>query len=255
MAQLGLGMEQNFTEALDWYYKAAAQGNPQRARKYRLPVSTRFGRGDRLRRSANLVLQSGRARKFQCGKSAWIYESVRDSGVPADFAQALAWYHTAANQGNHTAIEKFESLVRTAAGSGCRTLASSKRRSSAGRRSSVSATDTDREPATTGQRVGVGCAHGREFGRIEWGLSECRGAQRNEVAQRSRHVPRGSCAFANGTGRLGSACRLEWLRAVSRFTRIACGKRRIAASIPRFRRAAPLLRTATEKICRGCLGL
>jgi TPR repeat protein len=31
-------------------------------------------------------------------------------GIPPDFAQALAWYHTAANQGNHTAIENLKAL-------------------------------------------------------------------------------------------------------------------------------------------------
>src|SRR6267142_1468304 len=78
----GLGNRTEFHRGAGLVLQGGGAGESQRARKYRLPVSTRFGRGNRLRRSPDVVLQSGRARKFQCGKSAWIYESVwtRDSG-------------------------------------------------------------------------------------------------------------------------------------------------------------------------------
>src|SRR5882672_6714709 len=117
---------------------------PQRTGKYWLLISTRFRRRDRLRRSRDVVLQGSGTRKFQCGKSARVYESVR-TGNSAGFCPGAGLVSHSGESGKSHGDRKFEGPFRTAAGGRCRTLASSKRDSSAGRRNSVSSTDTDRE--------------------------------------------------------------------------------------------------------------
>src|SRR6266849_7057938 len=145
----GLGNGTEFRRGPVLVLQGGGARQSQRAGKYRVPVSAWFGRGNRLRRSTNVVLQGGRPRKFQCGKSARIYESVRTWNSAGFCPGAGVVLHRGGSSEPH-GDRKFEGLVRTAAGGGCRALASSKRRGSAGRGSSVSATDTDREPPATG---------------------------------------------------------------------------------------------------------
>src|SRR6266849_2362907 len=121
----------------------------KRAKSTRIHCATGLRNGTEFRRGPGLVLQGGRPRKFQCGKSARIYESVRTWNSAGFCPGACVVSHRGGSREPH-GDRKFEGLVRTAAGSGCRALASSKRRGSAGRGSSVSATDTDREPPATG---------------------------------------------------------------------------------------------------------
>jgi TPR repeat protein len=109
MAQLGLGIEQNFVEALDWYYKAAAQGNPNAQEnigylyQHGLGVDTDYAEAETWYYKA--AGQGNSNAENQLG-----YMNQYGLGIPADFAQALAWYHTAADQGNHTAIENLKAL-------------------------------------------------------------------------------------------------------------------------------------------------
>ncbi len=109
MAQLGLAMEQNFVEALDWYYKAAAQGNPNAQEnigylyQHGLGVETDYAEAETWYYKA--AGQGNSNAENQLG-----YMNQYGLGIPPDFAQALAWYHTAADQGNHTAIENLKAL-------------------------------------------------------------------------------------------------------------------------------------------------
>lgn len=73
---LGLGVEKNYKEALNWYEKAAKAGFPDAQRNY----------GD----------------MFHYGK-----------GVPQDFYKAFVWYFAASQQGHKTAEKELEHMTDT----------------------------------------------------------------------------------------------------------------------------------------------
>jgi hypothetical protein len=96
-------------QALDWYYKAAAQGNPNAQEnigylyQHGLGVETDYAEAQSWYYKA--AGQGNSNAENQLG-----YLNQYGLGIPPDFAQALAWYHTAADQGNHTAIENLKAL-------------------------------------------------------------------------------------------------------------------------------------------------
>jgi TPR repeat protein len=109
MAQLGLGEEQDYVQALDWYYKAAAQGNPNAQEnigylyQHGLGVDTDYAQAETWYYKA--AGQGNSNAENQLG-----YMNQYGLGVPSDLAQALAWYRMAADQGNKTAIENLKAL-------------------------------------------------------------------------------------------------------------------------------------------------
>jgi len=109
MAQLGLGEEQDYVQALDWYYKAAAEGNPNAQEnigylyQHGLGVDTDYTQAETWYYKA--AGQGNTNAENQLG-----YMNQYGLGIPSDSAQALAWYRTAGDQGNKTAIENLKAL-------------------------------------------------------------------------------------------------------------------------------------------------
>lgn len=99
MCHLGLGVERNDAEALDWLGKAAAQGDPQA--QINLAAMYRDGAGVKrdyaqalnwYRKAAALGIAEA---QFNLGLM-----SYNGYGVERDYSEALSWFRLAATQGN-----------------------------------------------------------------------------------------------------------------------------------------------------------
>jgi len=98
----GLGVQQDYAQALDWYKKAADQGEATA----QVNVGRMYAEGLGVQKDDAQALIWYRKAAEQGGADA--QESLGDiyrkgEGVPQDYAQALIWYHRAADQGEATA--------------------------------------------------------------------------------------------------------------------------------------------------------
>ena len=101
----GRGVPQDDAEAVSWYRKAADQGNA--AAQSNLGWMYANGRACRRtmpRRCAGTARPPSRAMRTPSSTSAVLYGNGR--GVPQDYAEAVSWYRKAAEQGDARGAEQ-----------------------------------------------------------------------------------------------------------------------------------------------------
>jgi len=144
MAQLGLGEEQDYVQALDWYYKAAAQGNPNAQEISVICISMDWA-WKRIFAQAETWYYKAAGQGNSNAENQLGYMNQYGLGIPPDLAQALAWYRMAADQGQQDGEGKFEGIVGTSAERGRGAVAGSKRSGSAGSGDAGNAARANRE--------------------------------------------------------------------------------------------------------------
>ena len=105
MYELGVGVPQNYTQAVSWYRKAAELGNADAQSE----LGTMYFDGDGLPQDYSTGIMWLRKSAEQGYAEAQYYIGISyeyGKGVTQDFAQAVEWYYKAAKQGNAMAQYK-----------------------------------------------------------------------------------------------------------------------------------------------------
>lgn len=109
----GLGVDQDFDKAIEWYRKSAEQGNAEA--QYSLADCYLCGRGvamnevEAIKWLHKAAEQGHIEAQYYLGKC--YYKGIH--GVLIDYDEAAKWYRKAAEQGDADAAEQYNNLMRT----------------------------------------------------------------------------------------------------------------------------------------------